>query len=149
MIYGFAFDTVLYYHSSFGFLRAKPSLLLMCRQIHSESKSLAVPPYTTIYMNGSSFDFSIRTIKMWHGHNPSHITSVQLGRGMVRSIKRYHKGYVNSTTAFATRLKGLVCDAFPALELVLLPKSLEIESGYYNEAIGFFFTRAGVLIAYV
>jgi hypothetical protein len=149
MIYGLALDTVLHYssYSDRAVLRSEPSLLLMCRQVHSESKSFAAPPYTTIVINRSSFHIvSISALDIWHNRNKlSHVTSVQLGRDMVLSIEEFHKEHVDDLPAFVMHLRAM----FPALELVLLPKSLEIKSDYYNATVGFLFMRPGVSIAYV
>ena len=149
MIYGLAFDTVLHYHLYSGVLRPVPNLLLVCRQVHSESKSY-VTPYTAIVMNRSSFNVGITKLSYWHKHNLRHVTSVQLCHGMMRSIENYcKKRNVGTPTAFATALRGRICDVFPALELVLLPNSMKSFSPYYDAAIAFFFLRPGVSMAYI
>ena len=149
MIYGLAFDTVLHYYLYSGVLRPVPNLLLVCRQVHSESKSY-VTPYTAIVMNRSSFNVGITKLSYWHKHNLRHVTSVQLCHGMMHSIEKYRKkGNVGLPTAFATALRGRICDVFPALELVLLPNSIKLFSPYHGAAIAFFFLRHGVSIAYI
>ena len=121
----------------------------MCRQVHNESKSFAALPCTTLVLNGSSFYTGISQLDLWHRHHLSHVKSVQLGHDMVRSIETCGK-HVNRPIGTARYLELLipVRELFPALELVLLPKSLEIKSDYYNATVGFFFLRPGVSIAY-
>jgi hypothetical protein len=69
---------------------------------------------------------------------------------MIRSIEEFYKEHnVNPPTMSAIVLKGTIRGEFPALELVLLPRSIKAFWLRHSAAVEYFFLHPGLSFAYV